>query len=94
MTTSLVKLGEGQALMNCFGDEVIENEINTLHGEIAMCVKISMEKAIRIGELLTQQKEKSGHGYFTKWVCRRLPFTDRTARNYMKVYIERDRIKS
>ncbi len=64
MSTALVKLGEGQGLVNCFEDEFVLNEINTLHGEIAKCVKISMEKAIRIGELLTLQKEKSSHGYF------------------------------
>ncbi len=69
-------------------------EINKLHGEILKSFSTALEKAIRIGELLTKQKEDLKHGEFTAWVNNNLPFTDRTARNYMRVYGERDRLKT
>lgn len=69
-------------------------EIITLHNEIGGYLKISLEKAIRIGELLVEQKDSLKHGGFTSWVKTNLPFTDRTARNYMGLYRERDRLKT
>lgn len=69
-------------------------EIARLHTEVLSCVKVGLETAIRIGELLTQQKEKLGHGYFTRWINANLPFTDRTARNYMRLYEGRDKLKA
>lgn len=69
-------------------------EINKLHGDILKSFGTALEKAIRIGELLTKQKEDLKHGEFTAWVNNNLPFTDRTARNYMRVYGERDRLKT
>lgn len=70
------------------------NEINRLHNEIVGHLKTSLEKAMRIGELLTEQKQKLKHGEFTPWIKANLPFTDRTARNYMRLHRERDRIKT
>ena len=72
----------------------VAQEIARLHTEVLSCVKVGLETAIRIGELLTQQKEKLGHGYFTRWINANLPFTDRTARNYMRLYEGRDRLKT
>jgi len=69
-------------------------QIVTLHQEIAGHLKLSLEKAIRIGELLTEQKGSLKHGEFTPWVAANLPFTDRTARRYMKLYTERDKLKT
>ena len=69
-------------------------EIVTLHQEIAGHLKISLEKAIKIGELLTEQKESLKHGQFTPWIKDNLPFTDRTARNYMRLYHARDKLKT
>lgn len=54
----------------------------------------SLDKAIRIGQLLTEQKDTLKHGEFTPWLEANIPFTDRTARNYMRLYRERDRIKT
>jgi hypothetical protein len=68
-------------------------EIQRLHGEILNSLKMSLEKGIRIGELLADQKEVLKHGEFTAWVNDNLPFTDRTARNYMRLFQERDRLK-
>jgi hypothetical protein len=49
---------------------------------------------MRIGELLTEQKESLGHGEFTAWVKENLPFTVRTAQNYMRIWNERETLKS
>ena len=70
------------------------SEITELHNEIEDHLRSSLEKAIRIGELLTDQKTTLEHGEFTPWIKVSLPFTDRTARNYMKLYRERDRLKT
>ena len=45
-----------------------------------------MEKAIELGGLLAEQKETLSHGEFTPWIEANLPFTDRTARNYMRLH--------
>lgn len=70
------------------------DEIRKLHNEIWSSLKSSLEKAIRIGQILNEQKENLEHGKFTAWVKDNLPFTDRTARNYMRLYRERDRFKT
>jgi len=70
------------------------NEIIQLHNEIGQYLKMSLDKAIRIGELLTEQKASLKHGDFTPWIESNLPFTDRTARNYMRIYQEKDQLKS
>jgi len=69
-------------------------EIVQLHGEIAGHLKMSLDKAIRIGQLLTEQKNALKHGEFQSWLEANIPFSDRTARNYMRLYRERDRIKT
>ena len=55
------------------------DEIAKLHDEIYGAFKTTLEKAIRIGELLTEQKQNLKHGEFTSWVENNLPFTERTA---------------
>ena len=70
------------------------SEITALHNEIVGNLRRSLDAAIRIGELLTGQKESLGHGHFTGWVKDNLPFTERTAQNYMRIYRNRDRLKS
>jgi hypothetical protein len=72
----------------------VAREITRLHHEVLGCMKVGMEKAFRIGQLLTEQKEKLGHGHFTGWVNAALPFTDRTARNYMTLWRNQDRLKT
>lgn len=69
-------------------------EIVSLHQEIGEHLKLSLKKAIKIGKLLTEQKENLRHGEFTPWIKVNLPFTDRTARNYMRLYREKARLKT
>jgi|WetSurMetagenome_2_1015567.scaffolds.fasta_scaffold109152_1 hypothetical protein len=79
------------------GNEVtsgVVSEVNRLHAEIAADLKMTLEKVLRIGELLYQQKAAMKHGEFIPWMKANLTFTDRTARNYMKMWRQRDRLKT
>lgn len=69
-------------------------EINRLHREIDAALRTSLEKAIRIGELLAEQKAALRHGQWGAWVEANLSFTIRTATNYMGLYKNRNRLKS
>ncbi|MGD9609281.1 MAG: DUF3102 domain-containing protein [Desulfovibrionaceae bacterium] len=69
------------------------SEICQLHGEIIEAGKTVLMKAIRVGEILTEAKASLPHGQFTPWL-KNLPFTDRTARNYMRLYQNRDQLKT
>jgi hypothetical protein len=65
-------------------------EINRLHGETLDAARTSLDKAMRIGELLTQQKTSLEHGQWLTWIKANVSFSDQTARNYMRVYERRD----
>lgn len=68
-------------------------EIYSLHKEIVGNLKSALENAVRIGELLTEQKKILAHGKFMEWVKANLPFNHRTADRYMSVYRHRDELK-
>jgi hypothetical protein len=72
----------------------VANEIVRLHREVEVCVRLGLSKALRIGDLLTEQKSRLGHGQFISWVKTNLPFTDRTARNYMALWKRRELLKT
>ena len=61
-------------------------EIVQLHNEIGELLMGTLPRGIRIGELLTEQKADLGHGAFLPWVEDSLPFSIRTAQNYMKIF--------
>ena len=86
---SVVKIQESGELNRLETQEII-----SLHQEITSHLKTSLQMAIRVGQLLTEQKESLGHGHFTPWIKEHLPFKERTARNYMRLYRERDRLKT
>ena len=69
------------------------DRIMQLHAEIVGAVRMSIGKAIEIGELLETEKAKISHGEWSKWVGGNLPFDIRTAQRYMKANANRDRIK-
>jgi hypothetical protein len=60
-------------------------EIKRLHNELKISYKTDLAKAVRIGELLRQKKASIAHGEWEKWVRANLPFTSRTASEYMWV---------
>jgi hypothetical protein len=68
-------------------------KIIALHNEIKSMAVSCLEKAIEIGGLLTEQKRQVGHGNFIGWINENMPFTDRTARNYMRLFENRDNIR-
>jgi len=67
-------------------------EINRLHFEICGFARKSLEQAIRIGELLTEQKSRLNHGEWLPWVKGNLAFSDDTARRYVTLYRRKDEI--
>ena len=69
-------------------------EIKDLHERFIETFKKTLDYGIRIGELLMQQKSDLKHGQFGSWIEKNLPFTDRTARNYMRLYRKRDALKT
>jgi hypothetical protein len=70
------------------------SEINRLHGEICQAARTTIDKAIRIGELLAEQKATLKHGEWLPWLDANVQFTARTASNYLRVFKNRLRLKS
>ncbi len=60
-------------------------EISKLHSEIAVYIKVTLEKAIRIGELLAEQKAGMDHGTWLPWMEESLPFRRRQAQPKIKL---------
>jgi hypothetical protein len=67
-------------------------EIVRLHGEIEHAGKMVLEKAIRVGELLYRVRS-SRKGNWLKWLADTVPFSQKTAWNYMAVYQRRVELK-
>ncbi|MHC4538305.1 MAG: DUF3102 domain-containing protein [Planctomycetota bacterium] len=70
------------------------NEILTLHNELSGLLKTSLHKAMRIGELLTQQKASLQHGQWLPWLEKNIPIKERTVQRYMLLHEYRERLKS
>jgi hypothetical protein len=69
-------------------------EIKVLHQEVRGAIKMTVDKVIRIGELLTQCKEEYGtHGLWMAWLesnKESLGFGYVTANNYIHAYERRN----
>ena len=74
-------------------DLQVAEEISRLHAEIVHALRRTVENAIRIGELLTKQKDELKHGEWMEW-GESLPFHHRTATNYMRLFRERDKLRT
>ena len=59
-------------------------EIIELHNGIMQSARRSVQDAIKIGEIISGQKQLLPHGEFLPWIGT-LPFTDKTAESYMKL---------
>jgi hypothetical protein len=66
--------------------------ITELHGKFVGQFRKCLEYGIEIGGLLRDQKSELNHGEFGKWVTANLPFTLRTAQNYMRLHRERPQL--
>ena len=71
-----------------------KDEIIRLHKELGGMLTQSLKTAILLGGLLTEQKASLPHGQFQSWASENLPFTNRTARRYMRLYDGREQIKT
>ncbi len=62
-----------------------KDRIVELHNGIMQAARRSVADAIQIGQIIADQKETMPHGEFLPWL-EELPFAERTARNYMKLF--------
>jgi hypothetical protein len=69
-------------------------EINRLHRDLEALAMQSVNHAIRIGELLSKVKTQLPHGKWIPWLNSNVKFSERTARNYMRVFENREKLKS
>lgn len=68
-------------------------EIRKLYGEMQSLFMAALEKAMRMGEILSGIKEELPHGQFQSWVSTSgLPFKMSTARLYMQLYSRKEEI--
>ncbi|UOG62587.1 DUF3102 domain-containing protein [Leptospira noguchii] len=65
-------------------------KISMLHTSIETNIKNAIRNAIKIGELLIEKKSRLGHGKFIPWITTNLPFSERTAQRYIKLFENRD----
>src|SRR5665213_3095606 len=91
MITTTPMVNKSQALIE---RSIALSEINKRHAEIIKAARTSLDNAIRIGELLSETKSGLKHGEWLPWLQSNLTFSDRTARNYMRCYDERERLKA
>jgi hypothetical protein len=70
------------------------SEIKKLHSEILDAARGTLDKAIKIGELLSGIKAGLKHGEWLPWLKANLTITERTAQNYARCFEEKDRLKS
>jgi DNA modification methylase len=75
-------------------DRGLSLQINERHEKIVGCTRDVITLSIEVGGMLTKIKDKIGWGQWEDWVKKHLSFTSRTARNYMKLWNGRDKVKS
>ena len=68
------------AVINEYAPKIIE-----AHKGVQGNATTMMEHAIAAGELLIKAKKKVGHGKWAEWVTENCHFSDRTARDYMRM---------
>lgn len=70
-------------------------EIRKLYGEMQSLFLAALEKAIRMGEILSEIKEELPYGEFTTWVeASGMPFKVRTAQLYMRLYERQEELRT
>jgi hypothetical protein len=69
-------------------------EINRLHAEILTSAQNAIQKAIRVGEILTAEKAKVKHGDWGLWIEVNLDFSQDTAERWMGLYKNRNNSNS
>lgn len=72
--------------------ETVTATISKLHTKQQEHAQKAWENAMEIGRLLSETRPTLKHGEWLNWTDQ-LPFSDRTARNYIRVYENRDNPK-
>lgn len=72
----------------------IAAQINAEHSKAVTAAETALNHAFRVGELLTEAKEKIIHGEWLPWITQNLSFGDRQARKYMQLAKERATIQA
>lgn len=67
-------------------------EIQTLLIDLNRTLKMSVEKAIRIGQLLSEQKTDMQHGEFLPWLESNFEMSERMAYRYMSLFKHNDKV--
>jgi Protein of unknown function (DUF3102) len=93
-TTTFSQIQENSSLHSIVDNDPVIGEIHALHEVVTNSFRMTIESAIRIGELLISVKDRLPHGKFLPWVKANLTFQERTGRNYMRLFRERDKLKT
>jgi hypothetical protein len=67
--------------------------INDKVAQMVAAARTSFTRAIEVGELLKQAKDRVGHGNFEAWVNDHCSFSYRSARRYMKLADDRPKLE-
>ena len=67
--------------------------INEKYSQIVSSLRTSFIRAVEIGDLLVEAKERVGHGNFEGWLIAHCQFSFSTARRYMKLAEDRSKIE-
>ncbi len=68
-------------------------ELTNLHKDVIQCLISGFEKAVLSGEKLTIVKGALKHGEWLPWIANRLPYSQRTAWEYMAAFEQQDSIR-
>jgi len=68
------------------------SEIKRLHEENWGHARSTFDNGLRIGELLVAEKKRCGHDNWLAFVRDNLPFGERTARNYMRIFKQKEKV--
>lgn len=74
-------------------EKELVKQIKELHSQIMKDSKDSLQRAIKLGGILSDYKDTVGHGHFVEWINTSLPFSERTSRNYMSLFRHKDKIQ-
>ena len=65
--------------------DTVPVKINKLHALAQQAAATAIEYAVAAGKLLIEEKKYVGHGGWLSWLQENVDFSERTARNYMRV---------
>lgn len=86
------------AMLSCYWRMVMNiardrtAEIKQELAQLNMVLKMTVQKAIKVGGLLVEQREFVGHGNFVSWLDENLDMSQRTAYKYIGLFQHRDKI--